>query len=59
MEKSYLWMYHQIPQNRDSLTMLAGPFTFNFLLQYYTKFDEDTTIIITDPSLYRIAKFQE
>lgn len=59
MEKSYLWMYHQIPQNRDSLTMLAGPFTFNFLLQYYTKFDEDTTIIITDPSLSRIAKFQE
>ena len=39
--------------------MLAGPFTFNFLLQYYTKFDEDTTIIITDPSLSRIAKFQE
>lgn len=59
MEKSYLWMYHQIPQNRDSLTILAGPFTFNFLLQYYTKFDEDTTIIITDPSLSRIAKFQE
>ncbi len=32
--------------------MLAGPFTFNFLLQYYTKFDADTTIIITDPSLF-------
>lgn len=59
MDKTYMWMYHQIPEIKEPQYIMAGPFTVNFLLRYCEKFSRNTIFIIIDPSLKRIKKLQD
>ena len=52
-------MYHQIPTGDEHRIVMAGPFTFNFLLKYCQEFSRNTTFVIIDPSLKRISKMQK
>lgn len=58
VDKTYMWMYHSLPKATTHQNVMAGPFTFNFLLKYCQEFNSDTTFIIVDPSLKRIKKMQ-
>lgn len=58
--KAYLWMYNQMsPQLETPPYIMAGPFTFNFLLEYIEKLGDQHTYIIVDPSLKRIEKIKQ
>lgn len=59
MDKTYMWMYHQIAEIKEYQYIMAGPFTVNFILKYCDKFSRNTIFIITDPSLKRIKKMQD
>ena len=59
IDKAYMWMYHQIPTGDEHRIVMAGPFTFNFLLKYCQEFSRNTTFVIIDPSLKRISKMQK
>ena len=59
LDRTYMWMYHQIPEDMDHGKVMVGPFTYNFLLKYCQEFSSDTTFIIIDPSLKRIKKMQQ
>lgn len=59
IDKTYMWMYHQIPDSSQHRNIMTGPFSLNFLLKYCQKFSSDTTFIISDPSLKRISKLQD
>ncbi|MDO4546341.1 MAG: MerR family transcriptional regulator [Bacillota bacterium] len=58
IDKTYLWMYHNLPESTQPQNILAGPFSFNFLLKYCQRFPDSATFIVVDPSLKRIAKLQ-
>lgn len=57
--KAYLYMRDQI-HNDDGTArvVLAGPFTFNFLLEYIDKLGTHNSFIIMDPSIARINKLK-
>jgi hypothetical protein len=58
--KTYIWMYNQIANQLNGVKyFLAGPFTYNFLLEYIEKLGKDNTYIIFDPSLKRISKIKK
>lgn len=58
--KAYIWMYNQIVnQVVGTNYIMAGPFTFNFMLKYIEKLGKDNVFIIFDPSLKRIKKFKK
>lgn len=58
--KTYVWMYHRITGSlNEGNCFMAGPFTFNFLLEYMGKLGKDNTFIILDPSLKRIRKLKK
>ncbi|MBR0597109.1 MerR family transcriptional regulator [Sinanaerobacter chloroacetimidivorans] len=58
--KTYIWMYSQIAAQVDGVKfIMAGPFTFNFLLEYIEKLGKDHIYIIFDPSLKRITKIKK
>jgi len=64
LDKAYMWLYHQMPKSGAHETdapqiVMAGPFTFNFILRYCQKFNENTTFVIIDPSIKRIRNMQE
>lgn len=59
IDKTYMWMYHQINELENYKIVMAGPLTFNFMLKHCQNFNKDTTFVITDPSLQRIAKLQK
>lgn len=59
ISKAYMWMYNQIAgQFKESKYVMAGPFTFNFLLEYIEKLGKNHTYIIFDPSIKRIERFK-
>lgn len=58
MDKTYTWMYSQLVEAKHNQYIMAGPFTFNFLLKYCQELDDDTTFLIVDPSIKRISKLQ-
>jgi len=58
--KTYIWMYNRIANRIDGARyIMAGPFTFNFLLEYIEKLGKDNTYIVFDPSLKRIEKIKK
>jgi DNA-binding transcriptional MerR regulator/SAM-dependent methyltransferase len=58
--KTYMWMYGQIAnQMKGGKFIMAGPFTFNFLLEYIEKLGKENTYLIIDPSLKRISKIKQ
>lgn len=60
LEKTYLWFYNQIAGKADvPQVVLAGPFSFNFMLKYLEKLDRDNIYIFIDPSRKRIRKMQQ
>ena len=60
MKKTYIWMYNQIANQLDKTSyILAGPFTYNFILEYIEKLAQDNILIIFDPSLKRINKIRQ
>lgn len=58
--KTYIWIYNKIAGYRDGTrNIMAGPFTFNFLLEYIEKLGKDNIYIVFDPSLKRIEKIKK
>jgi len=58
--RTYVWMYNRIVNQPDHAKyIMAGPFTFNFLLEYIEKLGKENTYIIFDPSLKRISKMKK
>lgn len=58
--KTYIWMYNRImSQIKGAKYIMAGPFTFNFLLEYIEKLGSENIYIIFDPSLNRISKMKK
>lgn len=59
ISKAYIWMYNQMSGGlKESKYIMAGPFTFNFLLEYIEKLGKHHTYIIFDPSIKRIERFK-
>ncbi len=60
LEKTYLWLYNQVGGRADApQTVMAGPFSFNFMLKYLDRLDPDSIYIFVDPSRKRIRKMQQ
>jgi hypothetical protein len=60
LEKAYLWFYNQIAGRFNGpQTVMAGPFSFNFMLKYLDKLDSDSLYLFVDPSRKRIRKMQQ
>jgi len=58
--KTYIWMYNRIVNQINGVRfIMAGPFTFNFLLEYIEKLGKDNIYIVFDPSLKRIRKIKK
>ncbi len=58
--KTYIWMFNRVPSHiNSSKYIMAGPFTFNFLLEYMERLGKDNAYIIFDPSLKRIEKIKQ
>ena len=58
--KCYSWMYNQITEELSGTRyFMAGPFTFNFLLEFIERLGKNHIYIVFDPSLKRIAKFKQ
>lgn len=59
IQKTYMYMYNNIANRlEDPLFIMAGPFTFNFLLAYIDKLGKKNTYIVIDPSKKRIEKLR-
>lgn len=59
-EKGHLWIFQQIVSCEEPLrTLLAGPFSFNFLLKHLGSLPEEMLFIIVDPSIQKIRKLQD
>lgn len=57
--KAYVDMYNfHTSSFSEKRTIMAGPFTFNFLLTYINKINPKSTIIICDPSINKINKLK-
>ena len=59
-------MYHQMPIGIDrpadraaGAVVLAGPFTFNFLLRHCDKFEDDTILVVIDPSRKKLRRLSD
>lgn len=66
LDQAYLWMYHQMPIGIDrpadraaGAVVLAGPFTFNFLLRHCDKFEDDTILVVIDPSRKKLRRLSD
>lgn len=59
IDRTYMWIYHNLPEYTDRRNIMVGPFTYNFILKYCQNFGKETTFIVTDPSLRRIQKLRE
>lgn len=60
LTRTYLWMYHKIAGRLTGVKyVMAGPFTFNFLLEYIEKLGRDHIYIVFDPSFKRISKIKK
>ncbi len=58
--KTYIWMYNRIANHLNGgRHIMAGPFTFNFLLEYIEKLGKSNTYIVFDPSYKRICKIKK
>jgi DNA-binding transcriptional MerR regulator len=58
--KTYIWMYNRIANHlTGGRHIMAGPFTFNFLLEYIEKLGKNNTYVVFDPSLKRIEKIKK
>lgn len=57
---AYLYMAGKINQHsNDVKTVLAGPFTYNFILENAEKIGNKNTYIFIDPSIKRIRKIKQ
>lgn len=60
IEKAYLWMYQQITASeRQYERILAGPFSYNFMLKYMKSMSKESVYIVTDVSVLKLKKLQE
>ena len=60
ISKAYLQMYHFLSESlKEKNLFLVGPFTFNFILEYASRFSGSNTFLIFDPSYSRIKKIRQ
>lgn len=60
IDKSHLWMYQQlVARHRPGAVVLAGPFSYNFLLKYMKTLPEDALYVLVDISVRKLEKLKE
>ena len=60
IDKAHLWMYQQIVANDKGFhTIMAGPFSHNFLLKYIRILPENPLYFIVDVSVRKLEKLKE
>ena len=60
VNKGHLWLYQKFSQQMENLRyVMAGPFTYNFMLKYLKKLPKDVIYILMDVSIDKVRKLQQ
>ena len=59
IEKAHLWMYQQLAACDIPNYIMAGPFSYNFILKHMRELPEQSVYVVMDISLKKIEKLKQ